>query len=594
MIPTASSLGPEIVDVYDALFRAEGAAEVDRGAAAEPRGGPGPRARASGSTRRPAIFMTGGNQLKLTSIICGTPVGDAIVAAHQRGVVVAGTSAGASIQSSHMVAFGVGGATPKQRMTQVAAGLGLLGSTVIDQHFDQRNRYGRLLMIVSQSPSLLGLGVDEDTAAVVETDRRTATSCCGSSGAARSRSWTRPRWSRTPTRRSAPRPSWPAASCCTSLPQGARFDLTTRRLLPVDPAVDPLEELEIAEAGRDLRQMARDIAAGDVSPTSLRRRLRRSPRRPAGHPRTTPDGGDQHDRAAHPRPRDPRDPRLPRRQRLVLRQGDPPRGRPRLAGEVPDQHAPGLHRQPPRDAPGPARALLLPRPARRLRRAARRGHLARATSPSTPRSRSSRSSATTSGAARPGRSRASPGTTTSSSGTSTSRSASRRRELAVRLVNHLVAGRPGARLGRRARVVHPARRAHGVRSLDAGDPRRGGLPRHPVDPAQPVLPGPARPGRPRQADPGHDDVGDLGDRGRHRLRQGPDHPAARCGRPAGPQAGVGAHRGPGGARGRADRLPRRGQAAGRQPRPRRLPRPDERGRRPRGVRDRQGASPGAA
>ena len=112
--------------------------------------------------------MTGGNQLKLSGVVCGTPFGDAIVAAHERGAVVAGTSAGASIQSSHMVAFGSGGATPKQRMTQVAAGLGLVGSTVIDQHFDQRNRYGRLLMIVAQSPQLLGIGVDEDTAAIVE------------------------------------------------------------------------------------------------------------------------------------------------------------------------------------------------------------------------------------------------------------------------------------------------------------------------------------------------------------------------------------------------------------------------------------------
>ena len=69
-----------------------------------------------------------------------------------------------------MVAFGVGGATPKQRMTQVAAGLGLVGSAVIDQHFDQRNRYGRLLMIVAQSPQLLGIGVDEDTCAVITHD----------------------------------------------------------------------------------------------------------------------------------------------------------------------------------------------------------------------------------------------------------------------------------------------------------------------------------------------------------------------------------------------------------------------------------------
>jgi len=274
VIPTASSLGPEIVDVYDALFRAEGAAEV-----IEVR--PQTREEAQGAElvrlvdAATGVFMTGGNQLKLSSIICGTPVGDAIVAAHQRGVVVAGTSAGASIQSSHMVAFGVGGATPKQRMTQVAAGLGLLGSTVIDQHFDQRNRYGRLLMIVSQSPSLLGLGVDEDTAAVVETDpdghevlrvvgRGAVTVMDPASMVTNSYE----------AKRSAP--ILASGVVLHVLPQGARFDLTTRTLLPVDQVVDPLEELEIAEAGRDLRQMARDIAAADASPTSLRRRLRRS------------------------------------------------------------------------------------------------------------------------------------------------------------------------------------------------------------------------------------------------------------------------------------------------------------------------------
>ena len=66
-----------------------------------------------------------------------------------------------------MVAFGTGGSTPKQRMTQLAAGLGLIRDVVIDQHFGQRNRYGRLLMLVAQSPGLLGIGVDEDTGAVI-------------------------------------------------------------------------------------------------------------------------------------------------------------------------------------------------------------------------------------------------------------------------------------------------------------------------------------------------------------------------------------------------------------------------------------------
>lgn len=111
--------------------------------------------------------MTGGNQLKLSATVDGTAFGEAVRAAHRRGVVVGGTSAGASVLSSHMVAFGHGCSTPKQRMTQLTAGLGLVGGVVIDQHFGQPNRYGRLLMILAQSPGLLGVGVDQDTGAVI-------------------------------------------------------------------------------------------------------------------------------------------------------------------------------------------------------------------------------------------------------------------------------------------------------------------------------------------------------------------------------------------------------------------------------------------
>ena len=69
-----------------------------------------------------------------------------------------------------MVAFGASGARPKQRMVQMAAGLGLLPGVIVDQHFQQRNRLGRLLAIIAQNPSLLGLGIDEDTAGVVGPD----------------------------------------------------------------------------------------------------------------------------------------------------------------------------------------------------------------------------------------------------------------------------------------------------------------------------------------------------------------------------------------------------------------------------------------
>ena len=112
------------------------------------------------------IFITGGNQLRLSTRLGGTLVESAIKDCWRQGAVVAGTSAGASILSSHMVAFGVSGPTPRQRMAHMVAGFGLVDRAVIDQHFRQRDRTGRLLSMLSGSPTLLGVGVDEDTAAV--------------------------------------------------------------------------------------------------------------------------------------------------------------------------------------------------------------------------------------------------------------------------------------------------------------------------------------------------------------------------------------------------------------------------------------------
>jgi len=116
------------------------------------------------------IFLTGGNQLRLSSTIGGTLLAEAVLERFRAGAAVAGTSAGASAMSSHMIAFGASGGTPKHRMAALAAGLGVLPSVIVDQHFQQRNRYGRLLSVIAQNPSLLGLGVDEDTAGVVGPD----------------------------------------------------------------------------------------------------------------------------------------------------------------------------------------------------------------------------------------------------------------------------------------------------------------------------------------------------------------------------------------------------------------------------------------
>ena len=112
------------------------------------------------------VFITGGNQLRLSTRLGGTRVEAAIKQCWEAGAIVAGTSAGASILSSHMVAFGISGPTPRQRMASMVAGFGLVDRAVIDQHFRQRDRTGRLLSMLSGSPTLLGVGVDEDTAAI--------------------------------------------------------------------------------------------------------------------------------------------------------------------------------------------------------------------------------------------------------------------------------------------------------------------------------------------------------------------------------------------------------------------------------------------
>jgi cyanophycinase len=170
VISTASSLGPLAGAMYRQIFGELGATDVMPIHTTN-------RAQCSAITAVKAvenatgIFLTGGNQLRLSSTIGGTPLAQAIVRRHREGAVVAGTSAGASAMSTHMVAFGASGATPKQRMVHMAAGLGLLHGVIVDQHFEQRNRLGRLLAIIAQNPSLLGIGVDEDTAGVVGPDR---------------------------------------------------------------------------------------------------------------------------------------------------------------------------------------------------------------------------------------------------------------------------------------------------------------------------------------------------------------------------------------------------------------------------------------
>ncbi|NMA69811.1 MAG: cyanophycinase [Desulfitobacterium sp.] len=116
--------------------------------------------------RATGIFFTGGDQLRITGILGGTRLGRTLHQLYERGVIIAGTSAGASVMSDTMIIGGEGG-TPKKDALAMAPGLGLLNSVVVDQHFAQRGRIGRLLTAVAQNPYVLGIGIDEDTSILV-------------------------------------------------------------------------------------------------------------------------------------------------------------------------------------------------------------------------------------------------------------------------------------------------------------------------------------------------------------------------------------------------------------------------------------------
>jgi cyanophycinase len=116
------------------------------------------------------IFFTGGNQLRLTTLLGGTPVARLIRQRNARGVTVGGTSAGASILSEHMIASGDEGAAMIAGSVRLAPGLGLTNRFIIDQHFRQRDRFGRLLTALAYNPFAVGVGLDEDTAAFIGPD----------------------------------------------------------------------------------------------------------------------------------------------------------------------------------------------------------------------------------------------------------------------------------------------------------------------------------------------------------------------------------------------------------------------------------------
>lgn len=117
------------------------------------------------------VFFSGGDQLRIASQIGDTPIERKVRAIHEAGGVVAGTSAGASVMSETMLVGGASSESHRIGDLRMAPGLGLIRNAIIDQHFAERGRIGRLLGAVAHNPRILGVGIDEDTAILVEGDR---------------------------------------------------------------------------------------------------------------------------------------------------------------------------------------------------------------------------------------------------------------------------------------------------------------------------------------------------------------------------------------------------------------------------------------
>jgi cyanophycinase len=237
VLSTASMRGEEAIAGYGELFTEMGAARVTglRPLTREEADDPAASATVMEAN---GVFLTGGNQVRLVSVIGGTRLEDALFSARDRGAVIAGTSAGASAVAAHMVAFGRPGASPRHRMVHISAGLGLIEDVIVDQHFEQRGRMGRLLAAVALSPKLLGLGLDEDTAAIVYADRTLEVVGKGSVTIVDGS-----KVSTDAYQIKAHRPMMVSGAVVHALPAGYWFDLRSRKLIPPET----MEEKEASE-----------------------------------------------------------------------------------------------------------------------------------------------------------------------------------------------------------------------------------------------------------------------------------------------------------------------------------------------------------
>ena len=166
VVPVASRTPVQTAGRYVDAFTALGADEVDvvNATSRAEANDPGFVAALDEAT---AVFFTGGDQFRITSLLGGTRLDEALHRRRDQGLVLGGTSAGAAMLSSTMIVGGIPESTLRVGMVKLGPGMDFLRGVIIDQHFEERGRLRRLLSAVAQYPHEIGIGIDEDTAIVV-------------------------------------------------------------------------------------------------------------------------------------------------------------------------------------------------------------------------------------------------------------------------------------------------------------------------------------------------------------------------------------------------------------------------------------------
>jgi cyanophycinase len=166
VIATATGFPEEVVPLYERAFDRLGASRVYHLDVRNREDAHGPR-NVELVRRCGTIFFTGGDQLRLTNVLGGSPVLEAIRARYAEGAVVAGTSAGAAAMSATMIYNGAAADALRKGAVKMSSGLAFVHGIVIDSHFLERGRFTRLMEVGATNPEYIGVGLGEDAGVIV-------------------------------------------------------------------------------------------------------------------------------------------------------------------------------------------------------------------------------------------------------------------------------------------------------------------------------------------------------------------------------------------------------------------------------------------